>query len=216
MKVLLRAKEVCKLIKIGTLLAVSAALTSCASQQLTQVSQPEATWVNHYRPKLESLKSWTANGYWGVRSPQKTLSGNVEWTYNGPDNYTIELYGPLGLDDTTIQKIPGQPVVLDNDDQGHFYAPTSEALMDKALGWSVPLEGLAYWMRGLPEPSSRSTYTLNQFGLVQTLFQLGWRIDYVKYAFFGDKYPLPTTLVLTRENMLIKIHVNDWSLPGSC
>lgn len=163
-----------------------------------------------YQAHLKSLvaqRNWQAQGLVGVRVNQKAQSANFVWTQKS-SQFDIELYGPLGLGATYLQGRPGQ-VRLTTHDQKVYQAEDAGELMNQVLGWSVPVEGLVYWGRGMPEPGQPEQHTLNQYGFLATLEQNGWRIEYKRYRQAGA-LALPYQLVLTRPGIRVVAVFDNW------
>jgi len=172
---------------------------------------PKVAW-KRYQHDLYAINSWTASGELGVVTPKQAINANVDWTQNNKV-YTIELFGPLGLGATSITNASGR-VVLDEAGNKTVSAENPEFLMDRQLGWSVPVLGLIYWARGLPIPNAPKAYTLNQYGTLTALEQDGWSIRYDKYRLFNN-VPLPTLIQLHTGGVHVVIAVNQWQVSPS-
>ncbi len=112
----------------------------------------------------------TMQGIFGVVGLDDSQSGHFTWIQNGND-FTLELYGPLGLGATELVGENGEYTLKTSD--GKTYAADSpEDLLDDVLGWSMPVSGFPYWLWGQSEPGK----SYLQSGDI--LNQEGWQITY--------------------------------------
>lgn len=179
--------------------------------RLPVVSDPHKAW-QAYQLKLQSLTVWQVEGYMGVRARGKSISGNVIWQYQGPKNYRIDMYGPLGIGETLLFQKPNGMVTLLTSNHKTVKASSPEVLMQENLGWSVPLTGLVYWVRGLPVAGVPYKSTLSKYGVISHLEQSGWQIELKDYRMVKEGLPLPTDFILKRNGLFVRLQVNQWSL----
>lgn len=183
-------------------------LSSCAvvPGKFPIVQNPAKAYLAHAK-SVSSLSMWQARGSLGIRNGQKGQSAHFIWK-NDRNKYDIELYGPLGLGASYL-KGDGRIVMLITAKKKTYKANNAQDLMDEVLGWSVPVEGLAYWVRGLPMPDVKAIKQYNTFGFLSELKQNGWTIKYLSYEKAG-RYALPQRLILTRPNIRIVAVISQW------
>lgn len=186
-------------------------LSGCMQAVKSNFSIPEnktAAYKLHAK-KVTEIQHWESRGLIGVRLKNKAESANFSWVQKG-DNFSIELYGPLGLGATYLN---GRPldVTLTTHDKRKYHARTAQLLMDRVMGWSVPVLGLVSWARGIPMPSGAQTHTLNQYGFLAGLQQDGWKIRYISYQNVGI-YGLPHQMILTRPGIRVTAVFNQWKV----
>lgn len=112
----------------------------------------------------------TMHGIFGVVDLDDSQSGHFTWIQNGND-FTLELYGPLGLGAAELVGENGQ-YTLKTSDGKTYEADSAEGLLDNVLGWSMPVSGFPYWLWGQPEPGVPYLQSDN------ILNQEGWQITY--------------------------------------
>ena len=133
-----------------------ALLAGCAgfgARESVQGQGDPAQWREH-KQQLTGLDGWQINGKIGIRAPKDSGSGTLFWLQR-QDYYDIRLSGPLGRGAARLTGRPGK-VSLEVANQGRYEAPTPEALLEEQLGWKLPVSHLAWWVRGLPAPDSKS------------------------------------------------------------
>ena len=62
------------------------------------------------------------------------------------------------------------------------------------LGWSIPVENLSWWVRGIQAPGQADQRTLGEGGSLSFLSQSGWDIEFGRYRDVqGFSLPLKLT-----------------------
>lgn len=164
-------------------------------------------WKQHQQ-KLSTLQNWQAEGRLAAAQGQKGGNASFVWQQRG-ESYQIKLFGPFGAGAVYITGRPNH-VELKEANGNLTSAASPELLMHKVSGWTVPITGLRYWLRGLPTPQDQTAQQLlNQQGQLSYLQQQGWKIDYENYADNLD-IPLPNKLRLHRGDIKLKMVVTSW------
>ena len=164
-----------------------------------------------YQQNLQKLNQWQASGVIGIIINHKGESANFIWKQNKQD-FWIQIYGPLGIGATTFSGDNHQ-VELTRSNGEVIKSQSLEALMQSQLGWSLPIEGLYYWARGLYIPQVPYRKTLNNFGLVQNLKQQGWQIQYKDYMLYDTQYPLAEKIIFRYgDDLKITLVIKSWLL----
>lgn len=97
-------------------------------------------------------------------------------------------------------------------DGRRFYASDPQSLMAEQLGWSLPIGGAQYWLRGLVAPGSPPSYIRrDEAGRLQDMHQAGWRISVLRRMRVGD-YELPAKLYLHHQDLKVRIVISSWQL----
>ncbi|PCO05435.1 outer membrane lipoprotein LolB [Microbulbifer flavimaris] len=187
-------------------LCLVALLSACA----TQTPQPP---VAAEQPVMQ-LQQWTIKGKLGVRSPNDNGSANLTWLQQSEPNYRIHLSGPLGAGATVISGTPAG-VSLKRGDDPTTHATSPSQLTALTLGWPLPVEEMFYWVRGLPAPGQTSGEQRDAQGLLQTLQQAGWQLNFSGYQNVGA-YVLPTRIKAeTRQAagpVKVTLVIKEWLL----
>jgi outer membrane lipoprotein LolB len=184
-------------------------LAACAPQQvLKPVANPSAAW-QHYSIQMNAISNWQASGEMGIRNANQAVSANFNWKQSG-SQFVISLSGPLNLGEEMLEGQPGQISLTDGKGQV-VKADNAEDLMQQELGWSMPVEGLVYWIRALPVPGVSQQTTLNNNGSLATLNQQNWTIAYQSYIVVKG-LPLPHKIIMQQGPWRIIVVINDWQL----
>ncbi|MBK2109552.1 lipoprotein insertase outer membrane protein LolB [Francisella tularensis] len=187
-------------------------LSSCATTQTNVTAITAKTVFNQETTyhNLLKLKKWQANGVIGIIYDNQAESANYTYLQDG-DNFSIKLYGPLGIGSIEI-KGDTNSVSLENSKGQKLTAKDAKTLMLEQLGWYVPVEGLKYWIKAIAIPNIRQTSELNTNNLLSKLSQNGWSISYSNYQLVDSKYPLPTKIRMSRDNLTLKIVIKSWQI----
>ena len=146
-----------------------------------------------------------------MKSGEESFSGGMSWQH-APGRENLLLRTPLGQGVAELQG-SGSGVTL-KDSEGRLYqADDAEVLVRKAVGMTLPLKGLAWWVVGHPRPGSRYHAEADENGRLAVLKQDDWRIEFSRYAVQTGTY-LPGKLVARRgDDLEIRLVVDEWRLP---
>ncbi len=181
-------------------LLLIALLGACAS-----TPTPDSDW-NLHREQLAALESWTFNGRIAVRTTEGGDTASLRWQQQR-DDISMTLAGPMGMKQTTLLREGGR-LSLQQGDQTLPLLPGDDPLQ-REFGWSLPLDYLPWWLRGLPAPGPSREALAN--GRLSSLEQAGWRLDYADYQAV-DGIQLPRIIRFERDEVSGKILLKNWSL----
>lgn len=190
---------------LSMLLVLSGCSQFSAKEQLTGSGQA-SSWQAH-KQQITPIDAWQINGKLGIRSEQESGSAILFWLQR-QDYFDISLSGPLGQGSTRLTGRQGA-VSLEIANRGTFTATTAEALMQQQLGWSLPVEHLLWWVRGLPAPQIKSRVQLNDDSLLATLEQDQWLVEYLSYR-NENGLQLPERIKLSGAGLNITLVIKQW------
>ena len=146
-----------------------------------------------------------------VRLEKDGFSAGLHWQQAQQD-YTLRVIAPLGRGAFELSR-QAEAVTLKMADNRLLHARNAASLMQVHLGWHVPVSGLGYWLRGLPQPDVLpDSLTLDEQGRVRKLSQSGWRVRYQSYS-DKDGYDLPARLFLQHNELELRIAIRQWDIP---
>lgn len=187
-------------------------LSGCATQMEPPIDHPiyqKQPWKLR-KVKLADSVNWTIQGAVSITCRDKTQMGSFTWK-QVQNNYVINIYGPLNLGAIGIQGHPGSVTLYKPN--GSFSAPNVETLMQKQLGWYLPVANMVYWIRGLPAPGTKGQESYDDFGHLARLQQQGWTIQYQAYQTLNGA-DLPRKIVMDNEQLHVKLVIKNWDLNG--
>lgn len=136
---------------------------------------------------LQTTATHAYHGRFAVRyddrlgNPQNVY-GNFDWQEHG-DDVSLELRIPLGQTLAVVKSTP-QAASLELPNHPTQYAPDVGDLMQKTLGFELPLAGLRYWLLPTAAPATPAQTVRDPADgtRVKQIRQDGWTIDYLAYA----------------------------------
>ncbi|WP_346797523.1 lipoprotein insertase outer membrane protein LolB [Halomonas sp. Bachu 37] len=189
----------------GALLVLVA---GCATQEPAAEGERQRGQWEAQQDELAQLDSWRLAGKAGLRTPEDSTSANLDWNQY-PHYFRMLISGPFGGGRSVLEGREGRYSLTTG--EGRFEADTPEALMEEQLGWSLPVEAMPAWVRGLP--GEHATYRLenDELGFPNHLQQDGWEIDYRDWERVRELW-LPRRMILNYGDLRVTLVVNEWHL----
>ena len=161
--------------------ALALALAGCAVTPAHGPSTSNAT------PELSTQTMHAYHGRFSVRyvdqnGQPRNAYGNFDWQQQG-DTVTLQLLNPFGQTLAIVTSSPAS-ATLEVPNRQPVTAENVSELMQRTLGFSLPIEGLRYWLESSPAPTSHATTIVDpeQPSRMKEIDQEGWTIQYVAYA----------------------------------
>ncbi|MEM7026704.1 MAG: lipoprotein insertase outer membrane protein LolB [Pseudomonadota bacterium] len=177
------------------------------SEKLNSADQA-INWQQHLT-QVSQLSHWYIEGRVGIKTDKQSGSASLFWQQAG-EYFEMRIVAPFGRG-TYILK--GSPTLVQMQGPKNLFltATTAEELLKQELGWSVDLQGLQYWVRGVPTPDVAHDLQLDNAGRLHFLQQAGFNIDINRYADVGG-LQLPDKLQIESANLRLKLLINRWDL----
>lgn len=135
-----------------------------------------------------------------------SFGGALSWAQSGPA-FQARFYGPLGVGAVSISGTPDDMEIRSKDSSVRTRDP--EAYMQRQFGWSLPLDGLRYWVLGLPAPGGEPQLRLDEQGRILSLKQNGWELAYTEYQDVGA-LQLPKKFTVSDTQRGFKVFIDAW------
>ena len=139
-----------------------------------------------------------------VRYGDEASSGNIAWRHGRSDDEVL-ITNPLGQGVARIVRA-GDSVALTTPDGREHRAPDAETLTERVLGFRLPLEGLADWVRARPGPGPHEARR-DSGGRFVELQQSGWKIEYLEWDADGAR---PARLKLSYPGIELRLAIGAW------
>ena len=185
------------------------AVTGCS---LMQRSVPVETLLSHSKREQQilSMQQFALQASVGIKTPQESISGNLRWQQQDAAHYTARLSNFLGISLFELtDSAQGSTISVKGET---YYANDTSTLLWQLSGWSMPLQDMPLYLRGLPGNDGRNIRR-DEFDRV-TAFTLTdstgivWQLEY--QSFFPDALSLPQRLALKSSDTQIKIVIRSW------
>ncbi|MFM0069879.1 lipoprotein insertase outer membrane protein LolB [Paraburkholderia sediminicola] len=166
---------------LGFVTAAVVALAGCASVK------PQGPSTSNAATSVTAQTSRAYQGRFAIQyndqnGQQRNAYGNFTWQETG-DTVTLQLRNPLGQTLAIVTSSPAS-ATLELPNRQPLTADNVSTLMQNALGFALPVEGLRYWLQPSPAPTSRAKTEKDpeQPSHLKQITQDGWTIDYLAYA----------------------------------
>lgn len=185
-----------------------------SSQSSSSITSPEtAQQANAKAGKATqsatTVSSWDLSGAMAAKSAKKGWSASLNWAQQGPSQYQMRLYGPLGGGTVLVEKKGA--VVTYIDGPNRLSSSNESELLQKQTGIRLPVRNLYYWARGLQAPGSVQSVSRDANGNLVTLTQNGYIITYAGYTAVGN-VSLPTKIRVQGHDTTIKLVIKRWKI----
>ncbi|HET9047377.1 MAG TPA: lipoprotein insertase outer membrane protein LolB [Chiayiivirga sp.] len=185
-------------------------LSACSNTTPRRVNdlQTELSAQTAREQVLHEHPRWRLSGRIAVSDGRDNGSGRMIWQQDG-DSFVISLNAPVTRRSWRLSGGPGH-ARLEGLEGGPFEGPDASSLLREHLGWNVPMEDLAAWVRGMRAAHASSTIDFDAEGLPALIQQHDWVIEYRKFARVDD-LAMPTKVFAERGQQRIRLVVDEWS-----
>lgn len=177
---------------------MSLAVAGCATQPAGTARAPEFKFVD---------APFSAQGRMSARHGNDAVAVHFDWTHRPPrDDLVVttplgqrvaELSGDASVPRTEVRKADGTSAE----------APDWTTLTERALGFPLPLLGLAAWARAEPRAGAPYTVETDAEGRVALLRQDGWE---VVYDYAGATARMPQRLRVSYPEFELRVVIDRW------
>lgn len=159
------------------------------------------------RARLEAFAHWEMRGRLAVDTPDAGgFQGSFEWR-QAADHLSLAVRGPLGAG---ALRVAGTPSALEVTSRGETWALRDpETELSEMLGWWLPVASLRDWLLGLPDRDHRVRVEPGPEGVVESLEQRLWRLDYVTYQ-LREGLLIPRRIDMSHGALRVRLTVDSW------
>jgi outer membrane lipoprotein LolB len=152
--------------------------------------------------------AFEATGRISVRHGADALTANFRWHHDG-DRDELDLASPLGQ---TIARLSGgrNGVALRTADGRVATGDDWSGLMARSLDWSLPVDGLAFWIQGAPRTDVPFDAEPAGDGRLRLLRQNGWTIVYQAFVSDAGGAVRPARMTLSYPDIELRLVVDSW------
>lgn len=158
---------------------------------------------------LSQVDQWDMYARASVTLPGEAYNLGLQWRYQ-PDRFELLIDAPFGQGVIRIRNTKSGSYRLQLPDGRSVVNDSPEALLEDVVGWSIPVSGLEYWVRGMPRPFSQFTYRVGNEGHARLISQDEWVITYIDHFESDDSVSLPRRLRLEHESVTMKLVIERW------
>jgi outer membrane lipoprotein LolB len=163
------------------------------------------------KAQLDQIQSWQVRGKLSVIDKQQAVTGYLTWRQDD-DNYDLFLSGPFGQGSSHLIG-NSQYASLSMGGEDAVLADTAEQLMQQHMGWQFPVLDLRYWVKGQASPNSSATEVRDPIGLLESLQQHGWQVQFSRYQRQGNTW-LPGRIKIKGHQLKFIFVIKEWTILG--
>jgi outer membrane lipoprotein LolB len=189
---------------LPALLLLLALLAGCASAPRMDSGQWRALAPGDEPARVDAFR---VSGRLAVSNGRDGGSAGFLWIQDG-DRFEVELRQPVSQRTWRLRGDSGG-AVLEGDPAGARRADSAEQLLSEALGWTVPVQALVRWVRGLPGAGDAGAGERDDDGRLLRLEQDGWQVDYRGWHEDG---PWPTRIHARQPPYSVRLNIQDWAV----
>ena len=160
-------------------------------------------------PERESALEFELGGRIAMRYGEQAASGNVAWRHSRASDELL-ITTPVGGAVARIVR-DGAGVTLTGADGEEHRAADAQSLTERVLGFRLPLEGLADWVRARPSAGPSAVTHYDPAGRLASLEQDGWRIEFLDYE-TAEAGAMPTRMYLRYPGLELRLAIHDWKV----
>jgi outer membrane lipoprotein LolB len=199
-----------------TLSLLALMLINGCSTQPRQAGKLETNQTIEQRnDKLSQLNDWQFKGKIAFIQSDKRQSASIIWQHQQSINkQTLDLTSYLGVNVLHLESNNNSHII--EVDGESYQGSNLEQLIYSLTGLTIPTDALSYWLKGL---SYNINDTINYHfesklpSIITSEYNNEhWQITYANYRQIND-VQLATTFTFKRDDLLIKISINEWTLP---
>ena len=158
------------------------------------------------------VSAFDLTGRVNVRVENKGYPGRIRWQH-APGADEVWLYSPVGSTVARMRQDASGALLVTSDGR-QYKADDMKLLAREVLGWNLPIDGLQYWVRGLPWPSlDRAREEYDADGRPKSLIQGGWEVAYLDWSPAGVA-GLPSKLDVAGEGLRLRLVIEKWKVEG--
>ncbi|MCF2134950.1 MULTISPECIES: lipoprotein insertase outer membrane protein LolB [Mycetohabitans] len=161
-------------------LGLAALLSACVTPQQRPTAPVAGTGSAQAGQTVHAYHGRFAVSYEDQNGQPRNAYGNFDWQEAG-QTVKLQLLSPLGQTLAIVASAPGL-ATLELPNKAPQMAPSVSELMQGTLGFSLPVEGLRYWLQPSVSPDSRAWTATDGAGRLSRVEQDGWTIEYLAYV----------------------------------
>lgn len=161
------------------------------------------------RPARNMIDAYTLAGRIAVREGERHYAANITWQH-ALERDEILFATPLGQGIAELTR-DAAGARLTTAEHREFVAADWQELSTQVFGISLPLAALPRWLVAAV-PADALGVTRDGAGRPQQMVSDGWQVAYLDYESAAAD-ALPTLLELKREDIEVRLKIDDWQLP---
>jgi outer membrane lipoprotein LolB len=184
-------------------------LNACTGRPVKEFAQGNEAGYQQRVEKLASIDTWGFVGRLSLDDGEQGGSGRLQWDVKSNIS-DLDFHGAMGRGAWHLRITPKVAVLTEADGSLQTAADVNDLIQDR-MGWPIPVDALHWWVRGLAAPGIVEHEVLDQDGLLLSLEQFGWSVDFNRYNSIAGT-AMPTRLDAGKGSFRVKLAIGRWLL----
>lgn len=186
-------------------------VTGCAAPMPKIDTSQDARQAFEDRARvIEAVDAWRLSARLGLSAEEQHWSAQLHWRFRD-GRHVLDLSGPMGQGGGRLTLDGARPALLETRAGERLRAEDPDALVARLTGREMPVSGMIYWVRGLPQPDVAHDIELDSEGRPVRIAQAGWTVEYVDYEEV-DGVQLPSRINMWRDGVELRARLGGWRL----
>lgn len=182
-------------------------LNACTGVPVQESDSGNKEAYTNRAEKLAAITEWGFVGKISLDDGEQGGSGKLRWDVQA-DHSELDFHGAMGRGAWQLTIYPDRAVLREANGMEQTAADVNDVVEDR-MGWRLPVSALQWWVRGLAAPGVIEDEQFDSEGLLTSLHQFGWSVDFSRYD-SRDVLALPIRLNATRDNYRVKLAISRW------
>ncbi len=144
------------------------------------------------------------SGRLSARRGTEGVAAHFAWEHAGGRD-AISLATPMGTTLARLERDAGGASIVRADGSVER-AGDAATLAERALGFPLPVESLAWWIRAAPRPGHPHAVERDAAGRVSVLWQEGWSVAYA----YDEGAARPLRVFATYPDLEVRLVIDAW------
>ncbi len=197
----MRAAPTCALMVVVCTVMV----TGCAVRE----QRDAGAWLAEREALFSRHEQWSVSGRMALSDGSRGGSLAFDWQADGA-NHEVQLRTVAGGRQWRLSFGPSG-ALLEGSGIERMWAMDPDPLVEAAVGWPVPVQSMAWWIRGLPPPDSDAVISYASDGSLTRVESDPWQMDYQRFD-AGPEALMPSRLQAVSGDYRVRVVLRDWQL----
>lgn len=149
-------------------------LAGCAVRE----PRPAGEWLDERRAWFDAHPTWSVGARLGLSDGERGGTLAMQWRADG-ERHEVLLRTVVGGRQWRLEMTPDF-AVLTGSEIGTLSGPDPDVLVERAVGWPIPVRWMSRWLRGLPAPEGARTAYADD-GALSSLSWDRWSLDFQRW-----------------------------------
>jgi outer membrane lipoprotein LolB len=193
--------------RVAGLAILACVLAACAAPARRGADSAALSMQMQREAALAEQASWSMSGRIAVSDGRDGGSGRIDWRQDG-EHFVIDIRAPVSRQTWRLTGSP-EGARLDGLEGGSRTGPDAQALLQREVGWQLPIADLVAWARGARGKGS-AQIEFDPSGRPALITQRGWVVD---YRAWGEGEPnLPRKIFAINGDRRVRLIVERWNV----